>query len=206
MVVRNNPNRAHNYLQDFWKRFGIFNKAQKLQKKTENNLEERERTPTWATYLADPPGRPSTVLAHASQLLCPRQAGTEVTPTSTSSPRRHLLAARAPGHLGDLHVAAPTPWTPHSPPCLSPSPFPISPNASVATDEHHRGHRLSLAPSSSPESPTHLPHPLHRATRHRRPCIIAIFVAGRRRSPSPLRSPRCFPEHAKATPASVVSH
>ena len=97
------------------------------------------------------------MLAHASQLLRPRQAGTEVTPTSASSPRRHLLAARAPGHLGDLHVAAPTPWTPHSPPCSLPRRSPSYPNGFVAAVRHHRGHRLPLASLTGPEAPPRPP-------------------------------------------------
>ena len=54
-AVGNNLNRAHNYFQDFWKRFSILIKAKQLQliRKTETNKKrERERKPTWATYLA----------------------------------------------------------------------------------------------------------------------------------------------------------
>ena len=45
-AVGNNLNRAHNYFQDFWKRFSILIKAQQLQliRKTETNKKrERER-------------------------------------------------------------------------------------------------------------------------------------------------------------------
>mgnify|MGYP000891391923 CR=1 FL=1 len=45
-AVGNNLNRAHNYFQDFWKRFSILFKAQQLQliRKTETNKKrERER-------------------------------------------------------------------------------------------------------------------------------------------------------------------
>src|SRR3954471_12157126 len=85
-------------------------KGNKNQKRT--HLARPTSRPTW---------RPSTVLAQASQLLRPRQAGRVVTPTSASSPRRHLLAASLPDALGDLHVATPTPWTRPLPPCPSPS-------------------------------------------------------------------------------------
>ena len=47
-AVGNNLNRAHNYFQDFWKCFSIFNKAQQLQlnRKTETNQKrEREGSP-----------------------------------------------------------------------------------------------------------------------------------------------------------------
>ena len=38
-AIGNNLNRAHNYFQDFWKRFSILIKAQQLQlnRKTETN-------------------------------------------------------------------------------------------------------------------------------------------------------------------------
>ena len=62
-AVGNILNRAHNYFQDFWKRFSILFKAQQLQliRKTETNKErERERErgkPTRALpMLAQPPG------------------------------------------------------------------------------------------------------------------------------------------------------
>ena len=56
-AVGNILKRAHNYFQDFWKRFSIFNKAQQLQlnRKTETNQKERERKLTWALpVLAQP--------------------------------------------------------------------------------------------------------------------------------------------------------
>ena len=56
-VVGNNLNRAHNYFQDFWKRFSILIKAQQLQlnRKTETIKKKREREATWALpMLAQP--------------------------------------------------------------------------------------------------------------------------------------------------------
>src|SRR4051812_4231245 len=91
----------------------IYRKIENRNKREGGNLPSRSPP-------GSPPGRPSAVLAHASQLLRPRQASTEVTPVSTSSPRRHLVAARAPGHLGELHVAAPTLWTSRTPPASLP--------------------------------------------------------------------------------------
>ena len=44
-AIGNNLNRAHNYFQDFWKRFSILIKAQQLQlnRKIETIIKERER-------------------------------------------------------------------------------------------------------------------------------------------------------------------
>ena len=42
-AVGNNLNRAHNYFQDFWKRFSIFNKAQHVQKNRKQSLIENNR-------------------------------------------------------------------------------------------------------------------------------------------------------------------
>ena len=56
-AVGNNLNRAHNYFQDFWKRFSILIKAQQLQlnRKIETNKKKREREATWALpVLAQP--------------------------------------------------------------------------------------------------------------------------------------------------------
>ena len=58
-AVGNNLNRAHNYFQDFWKRFSILFKAQQLQlnRKQKLNKKERRKKPTWALpVLAQPPG------------------------------------------------------------------------------------------------------------------------------------------------------
>jgi len=60
-AVRNNPNRAHNYLQDFWKRFTIFNKAQYLQKNRKQEITQSNLT--W-TYLEAHQGYQPTCAAH----------------------------------------------------------------------------------------------------------------------------------------------
>ena len=72
------------------------------------------------------------MLARASQLLRPRQAGREVTPACASSPRRQLLAASPLDALDDLHVVAPTAWTrPFFPNAYS-SPSPTMADATAA--------------------------------------------------------------------------
>ena len=55
-AVGNILNRAHNYFQDFWKRFSILIKAQQLQLNRKNrNKSKKEREPTWALpVLAQP--------------------------------------------------------------------------------------------------------------------------------------------------------
>ena len=89
------------------------------------------------TYLAKPTPRPTwrpnTVLARANQLLHPRQAGREVTPTSASSPRGHQLAASPLDELDDLHVAPPTPWTHPFGTDASPLPSSAMADAAAAT-------------------------------------------------------------------------
>ena len=130
------------------------------------------------------------MLAHASQLLRPCQAGTEVTLTSTSSPRRHLLAACAPGHLGDLPVAAPTLWTPHSPPCSLPHRSPSYPNGFVAAVRHHRGHCLPLASPTCPEALPPSSMPLCRLTRRQTPRSAGPVAVFNLRPPEiPLAAP-----------------
>ena len=77
-AIRNNPKRAHNYLQDFWKRFSIFRKALNF---TENRKQEiKQSNLTW-TYLEAHQGYQPTCAAHycAAQLpviflpLAPKQ-------------------------------------------------------------------------------------------------------------------------------------
>src|SRR4051812_28788576 len=98
---------------DFWSCASIFLISLQSYKRNRKGNKNQKKT-----YLAKPTSRPtwrpSTVLARASQLLRPRQAGRVVTPTSASSPRRHLLA-------DVLHVMPPTQWTRPLLPCLSPS-------------------------------------------------------------------------------------
>ena len=83
-AVGNILNRAHNYFQDFWKHFSIFNKAQQLQlnrKRKQIRKRERGRSPP-GPYLCwpGPPG------------LC------QSSPTSASRQRR-VAGACSRGHL-----------------------------------------------------------------------------------------------------------
>ena len=79
-AVGNNLNRAHNYFQDFWKRFSISFKAQQLQfnrkQKQIKKKKEREK-PTWAlpgaAHQAHLPAQPSH--RASEQLGSARQAG-----------------------------------------------------------------------------------------------------------------------------------
>ena len=61
-VVGNIPNSDIEQFHDFWKRPGIFNKAQKLQRKGKTLTKrerERERERDLLAYLRSPPGGPS---------------------------------------------------------------------------------------------------------------------------------------------------
>ena len=76
------------------------------------------------------------------------------TPATSTLPACSLVALDLP------RDATQTPGPPGLSLELSPSPLalslavpPTSPNAPAAADQHHRGHRLSLVPLSSPEAP-----------------------------------------------------
>ena len=66
-AVGNILNRAHNYFQDFWKRFSIFNKAQQLQlnRKQKQIKKRREREAHLGLTCAGP-----AHLARPSRLAC----------------------------------------------------------------------------------------------------------------------------------------
>ena len=101
----------------------------------------------------------------------------------------------------------PSPGPSHSPTASSPSSA-LSPNAPAAADVHHRGHRLPLASPTCLGAPPHRPRPLRQvkqAGTHRSTALSPSSTSDRRRSLSPPRSLRCFPEHAEATSALAVS-
>src|SRR4051812_28729750 len=127
---------------DFWSCASIFLISLQSYKRNRKGNKNQKKT-----YLARPTSRPtwrpSTVLARASQLLRPRQAGRVVTPTSASSPRRHLLAASPPDALDVLHVVPPTQWTRPLLPCFSPS----------LSHRHGRRCRAHAAVNPRPSSP-----------------------------------------------------
>ena len=111
-AVGNILNRAHNYFQDFWKRFSIFNKAQQLQlnRKTETNQKKkREREAHLGLTCAGPAhlARPSRLALPVVVLLAPEGRGAR-----GRRPRPHA------GHL----LLPPTPWrrlrVPRRPPRL----------------------------------------------------------------------------------------
>ena len=68
-AVGNILNRAHNYFQDFWKRFGIFNKAQQLQKNRKiKQIRKREKEkPTWDSPVLARPTWLVPVVTHLCQ-------------------------------------------------------------------------------------------------------------------------------------------
>ena len=118
-AVGNILNRAHNYFQDFWKRFSIFNKAQQLQlnRKTETNQKkEREGSPP-GPYLCwpSPPGSAQPTGCQSSSSS--RQKDAE----RVAGARGHTPATscfcRRPGDVQGCHA---TPTSPSHPRSLSP--------------------------------------------------------------------------------------
>ena len=151
-AVRNNPNRAPNYFQDFSKCLSIFNKALKLQKnrkkKTKQENRERERL-TWR-----PPSRstcrPSPATAPASCLAWP---GRQAAARRRAQHAFHAAARRLAAPLVELST-----W---DEPPLSPRPrrhslFPLAP-LSRPPRHHPRRHHRCRSPQTRP---TPSPHPL----------------------------------------------
>ena len=108
-AVGNILNRAHNYFQDFWKRFSIFNKAQQLQlnRKTETNQKKREGSPP-GPYLCwpSPPGSAQpTGLASRRPPPARRTRSAWPAPAATRRPPPASADAwRRPGMPRDPHV------------------------------------------------------------------------------------------------------
>ena len=145
------------------------------------------------------------MLARASQLLLPRQAGREVTLACLSSPRRHLLAARALD-ASTSHLEAPG----HAiPPCLSPFAIP------------HHGQRpccrtVVVAAPSVVLAPRHRVHELRRRRLHRvgrapsarsprRRCTELALNSGHRRSLSPPPPHQLIPDLSDCLDETPVS-
>ena len=126
-AVGNILNRAHNYFQDFWKRFSIFNKAQQLQlnRKTETNQKKRERgKPTWALpVLAQP-----TWLGPADWPCQSSSSSFKEDEERVAGARGHTPATscfcRRPEDVQGCHA---TPTSPSHPRSLSPSSPSLSP-------------------------------------------------------------------------------
>ena len=98
-AIGNILNKAHNYFQDFWKRFSIFNKAQQLQlnRKTEINQKKKRKGSHLGLTCAGPAhlARPSLLALPVVVLLAPegrRARGRRPRPHAG-----HLLLAPTPG-------------------------------------------------------------------------------------------------------------
>ena len=78
-AVGNNLNRAHNYFQDFWKRFSILIKAQQLQLiEKQKQLEKKEREGSYLGLTCAGPAhlaRPSRLALPVVVLLAPEGRG-----------------------------------------------------------------------------------------------------------------------------------
>src|SRR3954468_15792760 len=129
-VVGNNPNRAHNYFQDFWKCFSILNKAQQIQlnRKQKQIKKKRGRSPPrpylcWPAHLA----RPSRLAMPVVVLLAPegrgargrRPAATRRPPPASADARAALGHHVTPPRTPLVLAHSPLPWIP-----LFPSPRP----------------------------------------------------------------------------------
>ena len=124
-AVGNNLNRAHNYFQDFWKRFSILIKAQQLQlnRKTETDKKtERGQIPGPYLCWPSPPGsaQPTGCQSSSSsrQKDAERVAGARGHTPATSYFRRRLETPRS---------ATRPPRPPSHPRSLSPSSPSLSP-------------------------------------------------------------------------------
>ena len=160
---------------------------------------------TWQpSHLAGPPR------AGASSSSC--QKAEEKTATA---PRRATPAAAC--------LAAPSsPWTPSATPRYPLDPLDAlalsllrslslslpKPSGAIAAARRCRDHRLPLASPTSLGAPPHRPRPLRQvkqAGTHRSTALSPSSTSDSRRSFSPPRALRCFPEHAEATSALAVS-
>ena len=135
-AVGNILNRAHNYFQDFWKRFSILNKAQQLQlnKKTETNFKKRREGSPPGPYLCwpSPPGlaQPTGLASHRPS---PARRTRSAWPVPAATRRPPPASADA---LEASRGATPTPTSPSHPPSLSPSS--PSPSPAMAERDPHR--------------------------------------------------------------------
>ena len=124
-AVGNNLNRAYDYFQDFCKCLSIFNKATNLQKNRKIEIKEEQETYLAAAHLAGPAlcwPAPASCFSLARQAQRRRRRARARHGVSCLPPAR-------PRHLGELHIAALTPWTSHSPPAS----LPRSPEAMADT-------------------------------------------------------------------------
>ena len=158
-VVGNILNRAHNYFQDFWKRFSILIKAQQLQlnRKNRNKSKKRERGSPPGPYLCWPShlARPSRLACQSSstsrQEEAERVAGIRDHTPATSYFRRHLETPR-----DATRPPRPPLILSHSPPRL-PHSLPRWPSAFLAAVRCRRHQSHPFAPPTSPIAPPPLP-------------------------------------------------
>ena len=191
----------------------------RLKKRKQNRKIKRD-----STYLASPvqPTRagPAPVLVqHCAAQPTPVATVFNLLPVGRRACARrararsgHLLLTRSPLEAPEGATHSPQPLCPSLtlPVLLLPSvSLPRArPNATVAAARRCRVHRLPLASPTSPGAPPHRPRPLRQvkqAGMHRSTALSLSSTSDRRRSLSPPRSLRCFPEHAEATPALPAS-
>ena len=115
-AVGNILNRAHNYFQDFWKRFSIFNKAKQLQFNRKQKLIQKkgDRSPP-GPYLARPSllARPVTpYLAPGGRGACSPRAGhapaTSCFCRRRETPRGRHATPTSPSHTLSLSLSSPS--------------------------------------------------------------------------------------------------
>ena len=152
-AVGNILNRAHNYFQDFWKRFSIFNKAQQLQlNRKRKQIREREREGEAHLGLTCAGSAHPACASRHPPLLVGRGVSPARAPAATSCCL--LVPIRAPRRR-----PAPPCTPPLSPPRL-PHPLPRWPSAILAAVRCRRHQSHPLAPPTSPIAPPRRPGPL----------------------------------------------
>ena len=143
--------RAHNYFQDFWKRFSIFNKAQQLQlnRKNRNKSNKREREAHLGLTCAGP-----AHLARPSRLACQS--------SSSSCQKDEERVAGARGHTPATSCFRRRPETPRG---ATRPPRPLSSSRTlplVSLSLSHDG-RVRTSPPIAVVATTAIPSPLRRA-------------------------------------------
>ena len=180
-AVRNNPNRAHNYFQDFSKCLSIFNKALKLQKnrkRKQNRKREKEKGLPGA-HPAGPPAGPAQPplqraawLGQAGKQLLDGEHSMRATQLPAASPLPSSSCRRGtnPLSLPDLADTRSPLWL------LSLALPDVARDVTVAAARCSRVQRrpraLSPCPDGSPSSTTST----SQAARRRSPCIIPAAV------------------------------
>ena len=151
-AVGNILNRAHNYFQDFWKRFSIFTKAQQLQlnRKQKQIKKRREREAHLGLTCAGPAhlARPSRLALPVVVLLPPEGRGAR-----GRRPRPHA------GHL----LLLPMPWRRPGMPRDPHVPLSSSLTLPLVSLTLSRDGRVRTSPPIAVVATTATPSPLRRA-------------------------------------------